>query len=73
MIVICDVSDCRNKDENGDCTFDEIRIVDTFHADAPAACEGYEPITPRSETFIEQCSGNTCVSITNRGTLTLNL
>ena len=41
--LVCTVTECRWYDkEEQDCTLDEIRIIDTFHADAPAACEGYD-------------------------------
>ena len=40
--MICLCTDCKWNDDDGGCLLDEIRIIETFHADAPAMCEGYE-------------------------------
>ena len=41
ITVYCECGECKfNVD--GECTREYVNITDTFHADAPAACEDYE-------------------------------
>ena len=46
--LICLTKSCRNRDKNGNCTWDEIRIVD-LEGEGTAICEGYEPVEEKEE------------------------
>ena len=40
ITVWCECSECEHN-KNGECQREYVNIKDTFHADAPAACEDY--------------------------------